>query len=138
MSAVYYTILVTALLDQVASTDHDPTPCTNKYGLELDHPGTSCADIYEKNPESHDKSRLYVIKTNKAQLVYCDMSLECGSHKGGWMKIADLNTSRDNCLPGWTKNRDLKFLCTGGSAAGCYSAHFTTDGTKFSRVCRMM
>jgi len=54
------------------------------------------------------------------------------------MKIADLNTNRDNCPPGWTKKRDLKFLCTGGSAAGCYSTHFTTAGTKFSRVCGMM
>ena len=138
MSTVYYAIIVTALLNHVASADHDSTTCTNKYGLELDHPGTSCADIYEKNPESHDKSRLYVMKTNKVQLVYCDMSLECGSHKGGWMKIADLNTSRDSCPSGWTKNHDLKFLCTGGSAAGCFSAYFTTAGTKFSRVCGMM
>ena len=33
--------------------------------------------VYEKNPASHYKSGLYVIKTNKVQLVYCDMSLEC-------------------------------------------------------------
>ena len=53
--------------------------------------------VYEKNPASHYKSGLYVIKTNKVQLVYCDMRLECGSHKGGWMRIADLDTRRDNC-----------------------------------------
>ena len=41
-------IIVTVLLDQVVSDDP-----TTKYGLELDHPGTSCADIYEKNPVSH-------------------------------------------------------------------------------------
>ncbi|XP_065901870.1 uncharacterized protein [Dysidea avara] len=128
-------IIVTVLLDQVVS--NHPKPCT-KYGLELDHPGTSCDDIYEKNPASHYKSGLYVIKTNKVQLVYCDMSLECGSHKGGWMRIADLNSSRDNCPPGWINNQGYNSLCTGGSAAGCYSAHFTTDGTKFSRVCGMM
>ena len=136
MLVVYYTIIVTALLDQVVSDD--PTTCTTKYGLELDHPGTSCDDIYEKNPASHYKSGLYVIKTNKVQLVYCDMNLQCGSHKGGWMRIADLDTSRDNCPPGWNKNLNHNSLCTGGSAAGCYSAHFTTDGTSFSRICGMM
>ncbi|XP_065903432.1 uncharacterized protein [Dysidea avara] len=135
MLVVYYIFVVAVLLDQVVSDD--PTTCT-KYGLELDHPGTSCADIYEKNPASHYKSGLHVIKTNKVQLVYCDMSLECGSHKGGWMRIADLNSSRDNCPPGWIKNSGYNSLCTGGSAAGCYSAHFTTDGTSFSRICGMM
>ena len=136
MLIVFYTIIVTVLLDQVVSDD--PTTCT-KYGLELDHPGTSCDDIYEKNPASHYKSGLYVIKTNNVQLVYCDMSLECGSHKGGWMRIADLNSTRDNCPPGWTKNLNHNSLCTGGSAAGCYSAHFTTLGsTSFSRICGMM
>ena len=117
-------IIVKVLLDQVVSDD--PTTCTTKYGLELDHPGTSCDDIYEKNPASHYKSGLYV---TKVQLVYCDMSLECGSHKGGWMRIADLNSSRDNCSSGWIKNSGYNSLCTGGSAAGCYFAHFTTDGT---------
>ena len=135
MFVVYNILLVILLLDhQLADADHDPF----KYGLELDHPGASCADIYEKNPASHDKSGLYVIKTDTVHVVYCDMSLECGSHEGGWMRIADLNTSTDNCPPGWIKNRHYRFLCTGGSAAGCYSAHFTTDGTKFSRVCGMM
>ena len=45
------------------------------------------------------------------------------------MRIADLNSSRDKCPPGWIKNSGYNSLCTGGSAAGCYFAHFTTDGT---------
>ena len=107
-------IIVTVLLDQVVSDD--PTTCTTKYGLELDHLGrTSCDDIYEKNPASHYKSGLYVIKTNKVQLVYCDMSLECGSHKGGWMRIADLNSSRDNCPPGWINNQGYQGRIQGGA-----------------------
>ena len=107
MSTLYYIVIVTVLLDQVVSDD--PTTCI-KYGLELDHPGTSCDDIYEKNPASHYKSGLYVIKTNKVQLVYCDMSLECGSHKGGWMRIADLNSSRDNCPQEWIKSKKQFFM----------------------------
>ena len=131
MFIAYYTLIVTALLKQVVSDGH-------KYGFELSHPGTSCADIYEKNPASHYKSGLYVINTNTIHVVYCDMSLECGSHKGGWMRIANLDTSKNNCPAGWLKNLNHNSLCTGGSAAGCYSAHFTTDGTSFSRICGMM
>ena len=111
MSAVYCALLVTALLDQVVSDDHDST----KYGLELDHPGTSCADIYEKNPASHGKSGSYVITTTTTHLVHCDMSLECGSNKGGWMRIANLNTNKDDhCPSGWVKNSRYNSLCTGG------------------------
>jgi len=54
------------------------------------------------------------------------------------MRIANLDTKKNNCPAGWIKNHNQNSLCTGGSAADCYSAHFTTDGTKFSRVCGMM
>ena len=31
------------------------------------------------------------------------MELECGGEKGGWMRIADLDTSRgDDCPTGWS------------------------------------
>ena len=53
------------------------------------------------------------------------------------MRIADLNSSRDSCPTGWIKI-GYNILCTGGLAAGCYSAHFTTLGTSFSRICGMM
>ena len=34
--------------------------------------------------------------------VYWDMELECGGYKRGWMRIADLDTSRgDNCPSRW-------------------------------------
>ena len=34
-----------------------------RYGLDVDNPGASCADIYEKNPVNHDKSGPYLVKT---------------------------------------------------------------------------
>ena len=43
----FYTCLVIALLGQVANANHDPT----KYGLELDHPGTSRDDIYMRRTQ---------------------------------------------------------------------------------------
>ena len=61
------------------------------------------------------------------------MELDCGGNKGGWMRIADIDTSRgDICPSGWN---NYNSYCTGGSAAGCYSAHFSTNSTSYSKVC---
>jgi len=61
------------------------------------------------------------------------MELDCGGIKGGWMKIADLNTKSENACPGgWTS---YKSYCTGGQAAGCYSTNFTTVSTSYSKIC---
>ena len=44
-----------------------------------------------------------------------------------WMRLADINTNRGDTYPsGWTKYNSY---CTGSSAAGCYSAHFSTNST---------
>ena len=107
--------------------------CT-RYGANVDVLGASCADIYNKNPTSQGRSGYYVLKIDhRAFFAYCDMELECGGHKGGWMRIADLDTSRgDICPSGWTSYNSY---CRGGQAAGCYSANYSTNYTKYSKVC---
>ena len=107
--------------------------CT-RYGFDIDLPGASCADIYNKNPTSHGRSGYYVLKTDHLFFAYCDMELDCGGTKGGWMRIADIDTSRgDPCPSGWTNYTNS--YCTGDSAADCYSAHFSTNSTSYSKVC---
>ena len=71
--------------------------------------------------------------------VYCDMELECGGHKGGWMRIADLDTSRgDDCPSGWTKKSTPVAACIAPSSnAGCYSTNFSTLSIPYSKVCGM-
>ena len=50
------------------------------------------------------------------------------------MRITNINTKGgDTCPSGWTKYNNS--YCTGGSAAGCYSAHFSTNSTSYSKVC---
>ena len=108
--------------------------CT-RYGFDVDLPGVSCADIYNKNPTSHDRTGHYVLKTNQLVFALCDMKLECGGIKGGWMRIADIHTNRkDDCPSGWIKN-DNHSYCTGDKSAGCYSTHFPTLSTSYSKVC---
>ena len=75
--------------------------------------------------------------------VYCDMELECGGHKGGWMRIADLDTSRgDNCPSGWTKittndtgQPSIDVCRSPSDNAGCYPTIFTVNGTSYHRIC---
>lgn len=58
-------------------------------------PGKSCANIYQINKAARGNSGLYWIETtssNGSVQVYCDMELECGGHKGGWMRIAKFDT----------------------------------------------
>ena len=74
--------------------------------IDIDFPGASCADIYNKNPTSHDRSGYYVLKTDHLFFAYCDMELDCYGNKGGWMRIADINKG-DTCLCGWTIDTTL-------------------------------
>ena len=74
-------------------------------GMMESNPGKSCADIYQINKATRGVSCNYWVNTTTGKhQVYCDMELECGGHKGGWMRIANLDTSRgDNCPSGWNK-----------------------------------
>ena len=127
-----YTIKV-ALVILAASLVMAQDDTCPRYGFDIDLPGYSCADIYNKNPTSHSRSGYYVLKTDHLFFAYCDMELDCGGTKGGWMKIADIDTSRgDKCPSGWYSYNSY---CTGGSAGGCYSVHFSTNSTGYSKVC---
>ena len=127
---MWYAIIVAlAILGTSLAMAQDDT-CT-RYGFDIDLPGASCADVYNKNPTSHGRSGYYVLKTDHLFFAYCDMELDCGGNKGGWMRIADINKG-DTCPSGWTKYNSY---CTGGSAAGCYSAHFSVNFTSYSKVC---
>ena len=106
------------------------------HACDVDHPGSSCADIYYKNSESHGKSGYYVIKTGNLFFAYCDMQLECGGTKGGWMRIADVDTRRgDQCPSGWVKSTRHQSCKANNDAAGCYSTIFDTLSTSYSEVC---
>ena len=116
----------------------------NSLGTMQSNPGKSCEDIYRINRASRGIPGNYWINTpTGVQQVYCDMELECGGHKGGWMRIADLDTSRgDNCPSGWRKittptTEALEVCRASSDDAGCYRVIYSTHGLKYSRVCGM-
>ena len=109
-------------------------------GMLQSNPGKSCNDIYQINKASRGVSRNYWINTTTGvHEIYCDMELECGGHKGGWMRIADLNTTRgDICPSGWTEITTPVAACIAPSEdAGCYAADFSTLSIPYSKVCGM-
>ena len=109
-----------------------------RYGFDVDYPGVSCADIYDNNPASHGKSGYYIVKTDHIHTVYCDMELECGGHKGGWMRIADYDTNRgDDCPKGWNKitAHGIAVCRSPSNSAGCYSSTFSVHNVGYNKIC---
>ena len=117
--------------------------CSNfcsSLGMLQSSPGKSCDDIYQINKASRGASGNYWINTTSGvHQVYCDMELECSGHKGGWMRIADLDASRgDDCPSGWTNITTPVAACiAANSDAGCHSAIFSTLNGPYSEVCGM-
>jgi len=130
---VGYGQLVTSLSGEI-----DPIyTCANGYGVSYFCPGKSCRDIYDHSRASHGKSGYYMINPSLPYQVYCDMELTCGGITGGWMRIANIDTSQgDYCPSGWNKTTQPKPLCRGSSdSAGCYSAYFTNNKFEYNFIC---
>lgn len=111
----------------------------SKLGTEKFLPAKSCAEIYHINKASRGRSGYYWIKTTDVYQVYCDMELECGDQKGGWMRIYSFDASLGHACPvGWHKQRTTVNLCRGNLLAGCYSAYFPSYNMSYNRVCGMV
>ena len=111
--------------------------CVNKLGTDSSHTAKSCRDIYNYNMASRGQSGYYWIKTDQAHRVYCDMELTCGGIRGGWMRIANIDTTQgDDCPTGWSKTTQPRALCRGsGDAAGCYSTYFSNKKAEYNSIC---
>ena len=112
--------------------------CVNKLGTDCSHSAKSCREIYNYNMASRGQSGYYWINNTETILkVYCDMELTCGGITGGWMRIADIDTTRgDDCPSGWSNVTQPKPSCRGsGDAAGCYSAKFSNNKAEYHSIC---
>ena len=120
-------LLLNSYMMEVKSDD-----ICRSYGLNVDNPGVSCADIYEKNPTSHDKTGSYLIKTDRLFLAHCDMEFE-----KGWAQVADLDISRgDTCPKEWKEItvQGVKACRSPSDNGGCYSKYFPVNGTRYRKV----
>ena len=125
---------------QLVSDNYNPNVfgCVfiNRLGTES-YPANSCRDIYDYNIGSRGQSGYYWIKTDYIYKVYYDMQLTCGGITGGWMRIANIDTTQgDDCPSEWNKTTQPRPLCRGsGDAAGCYSAYFSNNKAEYNSIC---
>ena len=130
MTGVVKVVIISVIVWVCHSVAAQEKVCSNfcsTLGMLQSSPGKSCDDIFQINKASRGVSGNYWINTTTGvHQVYCDMELECGGHKGGWMRIADLDTSRgDDCPIGWTNITTPVAACIAPSSnAGCYSTNF--------------
>ena len=134
IAIIVWTCYLVAAQEKVCSSKRSTV------GMLQSTPGRSCNDIYQISKASRVRSGNHWINTTTGvHQVYCDMELECGSHKGGWMRIANLDTSgRDDCPIEWTKITSPVATCVPPSNdAGYYSTNFSTLSIPYSKVCGM-
>ena len=134
---IHYIALIAAILVVGRAQCDTKDDTNNRYGLDVDKPGKSCADIFEKNPSSHGKSGHYLIRTNDLFLAQCDMETENEDKKKGWLKIADIDVSKgDECPKGWNKTKvnGIEMCRSLYDSAGCYSANFSVNGTRYRKI----
>ena len=135
MITVVVIILTTGCL--VAAQGSTCSSFCSSLGMLESNPGKSCDDIYQINKATRGVSGDYWIQTpTGVHKVYCDMELDCGGTKGGWMRIADIDTKRgDQCPNGWVKSSQHHSCKANHIAAGCYSTIFDTMSTMYGKVC---
>jgi len=135
-------IIIAILVGSVGNLAVAEQVCSNfcsSLGMVQSNPGKSCNDIYEINKASRGVSSYYWVTTSTGEhQVYCDMELQCGGHKGGWMRVANLDTSTgDACPSDWiditTPNPSIPVCQADGT--GCTPTVFTVNGTNYSKIC---
>ena len=129
-------VMITSLVAKANGDNMCSAFCT-ALGMLSTSPGKSCNDIYQINKATRGVSGYYWIQTDSGttQEVYCDMELECGGHKGGWMRVAQLDTTNGDSCPGdWINNADYNSLCTGVDSPGCHSANFSVP-YNYNKIC---
>ena len=120
--------------------DVDTGEC-DSYQLSLPFtPGESCREIYEWNPQTHNRSAYYWL-LNPPRHVYCDMEqrVEC-DNIGGWTRIASVNIAGgDDCPTGWEKRsiKGISFCRSLSDSSGCYPAIFSSKEISYQKICGM-
>ena len=103
---------------------------------------SSCSDVMNRLSNAPSGEYNITLENGDTVTVYCDMEgLNCDG-EGGWMRIANLNTSLTNetCPEGLTTilyqeigynacDRDSRYL------DGCNSTFFSTHGINYTQVC---
>ena len=138
--AILKLVIIAATCQFVAGQENFCSDFCTTLGTAQSSPGRSCDEIYQinKNSGGVPVSGTYWINTTTGiHQVYCDMGLECGGRKGGWMRIADLDTGRgDSCPSGWFSITSPLAACRSATLmSGCCSTKFSVNGVGYDKIC---
>ena len=110
-------------------------------GRTPDHPGNSCAELAEREPDIPSGNYWILNSTQSPVQVFCEMGevFPAGLNAtGGWVRVANLNMTDPNqqC----PENLRLSYtspirLCGRRTDRGCDSVTFTTYGVQYRQVC---
>ena len=109
-----------------------------KLGQTPAYPASSCSEILAAVPSS--PSGYYWLRAGDGSSirVYCDMTRTCGGITGGWMQVANIDTtdSSHTCPQGLkTLTTPLRMCGRSITSPGCSSATFDSHGISYTRVC---
>ena len=112
--------------------------CPNTLPTSCSRLLNSCIDILTHNPNA--SSGYYNIIHNDGSIasVYCDMEGDNCDGEGGWMRVADINTTLPDatCPDGLTLfNISGLNACSNGNDTGCASTTFSSHQYNYSKVC---
>ena len=136
--AILKLVIIAAVCQFVAGQENVCSDSCTTLGTAQSSPGRSCDEIYQIDESSRGVSGNYWINTTTGiHQVYCDMELVCGGQKGGWMRIADLDTSKgDSCPSGWGSITSPLAACrSANDNAGCHSTSFSVNGVRYHKIC---
>ena len=93
---------------------------------------SSCSSLPPSCPSDYYRLR---VSNGSVVRVYRDMTLSCGNITGGWMRVAEQNTtnSRQQCPDGLMERADGR--CAAPTVDGCPSVFFSTQKINYTNVC---
>lgn len=109
------------------------------------NPAGSCQHILSSIPQAPSGYYWVLARQEGGQTtpvrVFCDMERSCGGLTGGWMRVANLNTTdtQQSCPSDfqiWTyDNPPLRLCRTVSTKPGCIGTPIATNGLQYSHVC---
>ncbi len=95
---------------------------------------SSCSELASSPPGYY---QIRSPSSGETVTVYCDTTRHCCNSTGGWMRVANLDTTdhTQQCPSGFRLKTDPKRVCVRTTDRSCTSITFPVHGVQYSKVC---
>ena len=109
-----------------------------KPGMTLNRPASSCASVFENNPDAQAGYYWVENANHVPHVVYCDMR-SCSNITRGWMKVAnlDMNKETNMCPSGLRLKTDYNLRTCGidSNSGVCSRVTFSVNKMSYTEIC---